>query len=264
MSASKMTKKTTNAKKRGDPNSPFSALRAVKEKMAAEQQRDEAARAGSGAKKQGAKGNAPPERARTETRTDKSSAEDDRLAFHRLMSGVTPIEQTKGRMPRSAHVPPSTELVPRGRVADAKAAAAAETDEVHAHLRALVEGRERFEVEDDGRRISGRRVDLPIDALRKLRRGLLPIDARVDLHGLGAAEARAQVESFLREKRALGERCVLVIHGKGEHSPRAQAVLRGEIGAWLSQGAASEHVAGFATAVSDDGGEGAVYVLLRR
>jgi DNA-nicking Smr family endonuclease len=41
-------------------------------------------------------------------------------------------------------------------------------------------------------------------------------------------------------------------------------VLRGEIAAWLSQGASSRHVAAFATARASDGGEGAVYVLLRR
>ncbi len=181
-----------------------------------------------------------------------------------MMNGVTPLEHLNGRIPRSEQVPPSGELVPRNRAANAKAALETEADEVHAHLRALVEGKERFEVEDDGRRISGRRVDLPADTLRKLRRGLVTVDARMDLHGLGVAEARAKVESFLREKRAAGERCVLIIHGKGEHSPRAQAVLRGEIGAWLSQGAASEHVAAFATATNDDGGEGAVYVALRR
>jgi DNA-nicking Smr family endonuclease len=64
--------------------------------------------------------------------------------------------------------------------------------------------------------------------------------------------------------RARGERCVLVIHGKGEHSPQGAGVLRGEMAAWLSQGAASEHVAAFTTAGEHDGGEGAVYVLLRR
>jgi DNA-nicking Smr family endonuclease len=63
---------------------------------------------------------------------------------------------------------------------------------------------------------------------------------------------------------ARGERCVLVIHGKGEHSPGRQAVLRGEIAAWLSQGTSSQHVAAFATSGASDGGEGAVYVLLRR
>jgi DNA-nicking Smr family endonuclease len=58
--------------------------------------------------------------------------------------------------------------------------------------------------------------------------------------------------------RARGERCVLVIHGKG------MGVLRGEIAAWLSQGKAKESVLAFATARQEDGGEGAVYVALRR
>jgi DNA-nicking Smr family endonuclease len=84
------------------------------------------------------------------------------------------------------------------------------------------------------------------------------------MHGMSAREARGQLELFLRTMRARGERCVLVIHGKGEHSPGGLPVLRGEIAAWLSQGTSSEHVAAFATASEADGGEGAVYVLLRR
>jgi DNA-nicking Smr family endonuclease len=139
-----------------------------------------------------------------------------------------------------------------------------ESDAVHEHLRDLVEGRSRFEVSDDGLRVEGRRVDVPVDTVRNLRRGRMPIDARLDLHGMTVPEARAQVELFLRTMRARSERCVLVIHGKGEHSPLGSGILRGEISAWLSQGSSSEHVAAFATAQRDDGGEGAVYILLRR
>jgi len=54
------------------------------------------------------------------------------------------------------------------------------------------------------------------------------------------------------------------VHVKGEHSPGRVGVLRGEIAAWLSQGTASAHVEAFATAQPEDGGEGAVYVLLAR
>ena len=99
---------------------------------------------------------------------------------------------------------------------------------------------------------------------RKLRRGGFPIDASLDLHGMTAEESREALATFLREKRTRGERCVLVVHGRGLHSPGSAPVLRGEITAWLSQGAASNHVAAFATAHSEDGGDGAVYVLLRR
>ena len=94
---------------------------------------------------------------------------------------------------------------------------------------------------------------------------MLPIDGRLDLHGFGAEAARERLLEFLRTQRARGERCLLIIHGKGEHSTVPNnGVLRGEIAAWLSQGRAREHVAAFATARDDDGGEGAVYVALRR
>jgi DNA-nicking Smr family endonuclease len=92
----------------------------------------------------------------------------------------------------------------------------------------------------------------------------MPIDGRLDLHGQSAAGAQKSLETFLAKQRQRGERCVLVVHGKGEHSPGQVGVLRGEMAAWLSQGGASVHVDAFATAHDEDGGEGAVYVLLRR
>jgi DNA-nicking Smr family endonuclease len=180
-----------------------------------------------------------------------------------MMSGVTPLDSPKGRVAKK-EVPASSAMAKRATAEQARAAAAAEAEEVHARLRALVTGDRAFETHDDGRRVEGRRIDVPQPMLRKLRQGMFPIDARVDLHGLGANEARQAVEAFVREKRAAGEKCLLVVHGKGEHSPRGQGVLRHEIAGWLAEGPASEHVAAFATATRDDGGEGAVYVLLRR
>jgi DNA-nicking Smr family endonuclease len=128
----------------------------------------------------------------------------------------------------------------------------------------VIDADSRFEVTDDGRHVEGRRVDVPPADLRKLRRGQRPVDARLDLHGKTAVEARDEVARFLGAMRARGERCVLVIHGKGKGSPGGSGVLRGEIAAWLSQGPASAHVDAFASADADDGGEGAVYVQLRR
>jgi DNA-nicking Smr family endonuclease len=69
---------------------------------------------------------------------------------------------------------------------------------------------------------------------------------------------------FVKKRASDGDRVVIVVHGKGEHSPRGQSVLRGEIAAWLSQGRAARHVAAFATAPEDHGGTGAVLVLLAR
>jgi DNA-nicking Smr family endonuclease len=187
--------------------------------------------------------------------------EDETLLFHRLFAGVEPLDRSRGPLPlQDAERSPRAERLAKLAGDAARLDAAA----VHDHLRTLVEGRTRFEVEDDGTRVEGRRVDLPVDALRRLRRGALPVDARLDLHGMSVQQARAQLELFLRTMRSRGERCVLVIHGKGVHSPEGTGALRGEIAAWLSQSAASEYVAAFSTARSADGGEGAVYVLLRR
>jgi len=234
------------AAKKSKARGPFEALRGLKDELKKKEQEGPPRKAPP----------APPPRAST------AEPEDDALLLNRLFAGVQPLDRSRGgRVPK--------QKVERASSVDEQAerlrtAAQAEAEAVHDHLRSLVEGRARFEVADDGQRVEGRRVDLPAESLRRLRRGLFPVDARLDLHGMGVPEARGQVELFLRTMRARGERCVLVIHGKGEHSPRGVAVLRGEIAAWLSQGASSEHVAAFATSSVADGGEGAVYVLLRQ
>ena len=86
---------------------------------------------------------------------------------------------------------------------------------------------------------------------------------------MGAGEAREALEAFVRKRRAEGDRVVVVVHGKGTHSPRGVAVLRGEIGAWLSQGRAAREVAAFTSILEDDSadaacGSGALLVLLAR
>ena len=246
-----------SSKKKAASASPFDALKGLKAKLAAEQD----------AKSAGGE----PERKPSPPRAVAApphvpAAEDDALTFHRMMNGVKPLDHTTTRIPKSQGTVGGSPAGDRAkqRNLEGHAIAEREANEVHEHLRALVEDVARFEVSDDGRRVEGRRTELPLDALRKLRRGLIPIDARLDLHGMRAEEARAAMETFLRDQRVRGERCVLVVHGKGVHSPGGSGVLRGEISAWLSQGRASEHVGAFATATLDDGGEGAVYVLLRR
>ena len=86
----------------------------------------------------------------------------------------------------------------------------------------------------------------------------------MDLHGKSLDEAREDLLRFLARETSMGERAVLVVHGKGNHSPKGQSVLRLEVAAWLSQGAASEYVSAFCTALPDEGGDGALRVLLRQ
>jgi DNA-nicking Smr family endonuclease len=214
-----------------------------------------------------AKGKAPPPPARPAPPPPRreaappSSGLDDELSFHRMMSGVTPLDGGgKARIPMTADIKPGAQKL---KAAEVKAKAAVEAEKALDHLHSLVDDVARFEVSDDGRRVEGRRVDAPPDLVRSLRRGLLPVDGRLDLHGMTAPQAQDALVEFLRTMRSRNERCVLVIHGKGERHAGG-GVLRGEISAWLSQGKAREHVAAFATARDDDGGEGAVYVALRR
>ena len=243
--------------KKAKKGGPFDVLRELKEKLATE----EMDRAASKRPSSSTARRPAPAPLRSGPGAGAREGDDDALHFHRLFGGVEPIDRSRGRVPKA-----------RGERSDAMPIAArrgveaelAENAEVHARLRELVEGNARFEVADDGKRVEGRRVDVPFDAVRRLRRGNYPVDARVDLHGMSVDQARAALDSFLGTTRARGERCVLVIHGKGDHSPQGVGLLRGEMSAWLSQGPASQHVAAFVSAAEHDGGAGAVYVLLRK
>jgi DNA-nicking Smr family endonuclease len=104
-------------------------------------------------------------------------------------------------------------------------------------------------------------VDLDRRTWRKLRRGLHPIDARLDLHGLTQAEAHDRLGTFLAAAQVRGNRCVLVITGRGV---RHGGTLRAMPPRWLVEAPNRARVLSYAQAQVHHGGEGALYVLLRR
>ena len=108
--------------------------------------------------------------------------------------------------------------------------------------------------------LSFRRPGVGIDVARKLRRGHWSIQAEVDLHGLRTDDAREALASFLREAVRQGLRCLRVVHGKGLGSPGKTPVLKGKVHGWLVQ---KNEVMAFVQARGDEGGAGAVVVLLR-
>jgi len=120
-----------------------------------------------------------------------------------------------------------------------------------------------FELEDLGSTLYGRRQDVDRGLLRKLRGGALRPTVQLDLHGTRVEDARTLLPQFLERERARGQRVALIICGRGTHSSGGQGLIRAEIGNWLSAGPASAHVLGFTSARPEDGGDGAVYVLLR-
>ena len=96
---------------------------------------------------------------------------------------------------------------------------------------------------------------------KRLFRGDVKIDARLDLHGFNAAQAERKLSQFLSQARLSGYRCILVITGKGV---RGEGVLRSSVPDWLKRPPLSDMVLAMAQAKPSDGGAGALYVLLRR
>jgi DNA-nicking Smr family endonuclease len=106
----------------------------------------------------------------------------------------------------------------------------------------------------------------PLGRRARLRvaRGRETIDARFDLHGLTQAEAHAALTRFLRSASDRGARLVLIITGKGRAGDSERGVLRRQVPHWLALPELRELVIGFEEAHGTHGGEGALYVRLRR
>lgn len=99
--------------------------------------------------------------------------------------------------------------------------------------------------------------------LDKLSKGRLPIEGRVDLHGMTQEQAYSLLYTFLSRAHAGGIRYVLVITGKGSSSG-GDGVLRRAVPAWLSTPAFRMLVSSHDHAARNHGGSGALYVRLRR
>lgn len=124
-------------------------------------------------------------------------------------------------------------------------------------------GARRFEVVRTGERVEGLAAGIDRKLLQRLKRGEPEPARHVDLHGEERRSARPLVESQLRAALAAGERCVLVVHGRGLRSEDGP-VLKEALLEWLQAAPISEWVLAFASARPEDGGPGALYVLLRR
>jgi DNA-nicking Smr family endonuclease len=98
---------------------------------------------------------------------------------------------------------------------------------------------------------------------QKIVRGRQEIDGRIDLHGLTQAQAHAALLRFLRGAQAKGGRVVLVITGKGAPTGE-RGVLRRQVPLWLALPDLRDCVVGFDAAAVGHGGDGALYVRLRK
>ena len=99
--------------------------------------------------------------------------------------------------------------------------------------------------------------------VRRLKRGQLPVEARLDLHGRTQDQAHDALQGFIQESRMARRRCVLVITGKGSVVSGKGGVLRQMVPRWLNEPALRRHIVAITNAPQSSGGAGALYVLLK-
>ena len=98
---------------------------------------------------------------------------------------------------------------------------------------------------------------------RRLKRGQLPVEARLDLHGKTQDQAHDALRRFIRESRMARRRCVQVITGKGSVASGEGGVLRRMVPRWLNEPGLRRHIIAITNAPESNGGAGALYVLLK-
>jgi len=178
---------------------------------------------------------------------DRRTADDaaaDARTFRAAVRDVTPLAQT----------PPAPGLAkpkPPARARRTPASAAENLEATLPLVDAAVTGDEVLSFQHAGVRSQ---------VIRRLRRGLYPIDDELDLHGLSQTAARNQLAEFIARSRDAGCRCVRIIHGKGYRSGARGPVLKTAVNLWLRR---HMDVMAFVSARAIDGGAGAMYVLLR-
>ena len=106
-------------------------------------------------------------------------------------------------------------------------------------------------------------ADLDKRQAQRLKRGQMAIDGRLDLHGFTQAEAHDRLTRYLAEAQSAGKRCVLVVTGRGV-GKTAGGVLRAQVPRWLNEAGNRRRVLAFDWAQPKHGGDGALYVLLKR
>ena len=119
-------------------------------------------------------------------------------------------------------------------------------------------------------RVRGETLDR--QTARKLERGHVAVEARLDLHGMRQRDAHAALRRFLKSAQGKGYRHVLVITGKGAepdtrrsfYEDEERGVLRQAVPHWLAQSDLAPVVVSYSEAPRRLGGEGALYVRLRK
>ena len=176
---------------------------------------------------------------------DAEQDDEEAKLFREAVKGARPI-----KTPRLHHAPAPPKPVPQQFMRDEQQALRDSLSDDYIPAHELESGEELLYLRD------GHAPDI----LSKLRRGHWVVQANIDLHGLVVDEARLYVTEFLADCKKRGIRCVRIIHGKGLGSRNREPVLKHKLRNWLMQ---KDEVIAYAQARDNDGGSGAVIVLLK-
>ena len=171
-----------------------------------------------------------------------AAEEEDRRLFEAAMQGVRPLPPGPRRaVPEWQAVEPAPSAPPRPRLPQ-----------------------KALHVDGEGEELTGAAFGVAHDLVRSLARGEIEPEAESNLHHLTADAAAHQAERFIEQSVAKGQRCVLLIHGRGLHSGPGGPALRPALVELLCQQPLAKQVLAFASAPPRHGGPGALLVLLRR
>ncbi len=178
---------------------------------------------------------------------------EERALWRQIVQDATPLHPENRRRepataPNSAEAEVASKPVETAKSAKLPPAAVKKAAEVKSRAKALDEGR---------------LTEMDRRTAERFRRGRLPIEARLDLHGMTRTAAHEALDAFVARCSARELRCVLVITGKGTFSAEG-GVLRREVPRWLNLPGTRGKVLAFTSAQRQHGGGGAFYLLLRR
>lgn len=174
------------------------------------------------------------------------ATDDPHELFLRAVGQVAPLKD-RNRAVVARPLPPPT---PRQTEADEEAV-------LHEAISAPLSVEDRLDMGDETAFL---RAGIARRVLADLRRGRWVVQGELDLHGLTREQARDALGGFLAESLQLGRRCLRLIHGKGLGSPGQEPVLKHLSRTWLAR---REDILAFCQARPQDGGEGALLILLR-
>lgn len=113
---------------------------------------------------------------------------------------------------------------------------------------------------ESGDELTYLRDGYPSRLLKRLRRGEFSIQDELDLHGMIAVDAKEQTHYFINECARDKVRAIRIVHGKGLNSRGRKPVIKNLLLGWLKK---NNHVVAVCSTPANDGGTGAVYVLLK-